>query len=154
VICQEKSQSSGALIRCVANDAKLVSVWISKVSAIVVFVVFRPQARRTFRRTAKRESGFVRGVNDASTRSAESHHLTVAWIGYIAVIRMADDKVRPRLAGTVPPCPRTSRFVPPQLQAKCCHDAAVKAERALEVCDTDEDVGEQTERTFGGFGEA
>jgi hypothetical protein len=60
-----------------------------------------------------RESGFVRGANDASIRGAKGHHLTVAWILRMAVVRMADDKVRPCLACTVPPCPRTSRFVPP-----------------------------------------
>ena len=74
--------------RCVAGDAELVSVWISKVRAIVVFMVLGPQARRTFRRTAMRESGFVRGVNDDSIRGANPHS---PMSDYAALIRPTRD---------------------------------------------------------------
>lgn len=87
----------GLAWRQVTGDTELVSIWISKVGAIVVLVVFRPQARRTFRRAAIGERYGVCIVYNGATLCEESNHLAVTRRRRLLIVWLSDEEQWPRI---------------------------------------------------------
>jgi hypothetical protein len=80
----------------VTGYAKLVAVGISEVRAIVVLVIFGPQARRALGSTTVGEGNGVCALYDSVALGQKGHHLTVALLVWPLVIGRTDDKERPR----------------------------------------------------------
>ena len=82
----------GLAWRQVTGDTELVAIWISKVGAIVMLVVFRPQARRTFRQAAVGERYGVCIVYNGATLCEESNHLAVTPRWRLLIVWLSDEE--------------------------------------------------------------
>jgi len=77
-------------LRRVTYNTELVSLSISEVGAVVVWVVFRPDSWRTFGAAAAHERDAVSFIHDCATFGEKCHHLTVAYFVLLIVVRFAD----------------------------------------------------------------
>ena len=87
----------GLAWRQVTGNTEFVSVWISKVGAIVMLVVFRPKAGPTFRRAAIGQRYGVCIVYNGATLCEESNHLTVTWRRRFLIVWLSDKEQWPRV---------------------------------------------------------
>jgi hypothetical protein len=79
-----------------ASNTELVSLRVSEIRAIVVLVILRPQARRSFGFAAVGESDGECMIYDGATLREERDHLTVAPLVRLPIEGPADEKERPR----------------------------------------------------------
>ena len=125
-----------------AHDAELVAIGIPEVRAVVVLVILRPHARRSFRDTTASNSHIERFIHNGARRCKESHHLPVTCDMGFAIIRSPDEQQRARAGRGLPACPRALSFAEARLNTENCGERRVEAHRSLEVGNADEDVGE------------
>jgi len=123
-----------------AGNTELVSLRVSEVGAIVVFVVLGPQAWCSFRCASVRESDCEGVVHHGPALSEKRDHLAVAWILQLPVKGPADEEEWPRTGMRLPACPRTTTLAEAGLDPKSSHQGAIERERAIEILDANEDV--------------
>jgi len=87
----------GLAWRQVTGDTELVSIWVSKVGAIVMLVVFRPKAGPTFRRAAIGQGYGVCIVYNGATLCEESNHLAVTRRRRLLIGWLSDEEQWPRI---------------------------------------------------------
>lgn len=80
-------------------------------------------------------------IHHGSGRSKKGRHLTVSRVVRLTVVGLADDKIRLLVTNAVPAGSRLVTLAESQFKAKAGHDWLIKTKRAIEVRDTDEDVG-------------
>ena len=122
------------------HNAELVSLSVSEVGAVVVLVVLRPQAGRTFREAALRKRDLVRLIDQRASSSQERDHLTIALAVRLFVVWRANEKEGPWSTGALPTGPRATAIAEPWIVSEASHERAVEPERSLEVTDSYEDM--------------
>ena len=122
------------------RHAKLVSVRILEIRAVVVLVVLRPQTRRTLRGTAVCKRYSIGSVDDGSALRKKSDHLSVSGIVRCAVVGRPDEKERSRTRIRLPARPGTLALAEASRDPKRRHQWIVEAQCAIEVANADEDV--------------
>jgi hypothetical protein len=122
------------------SNAELVSIGVPEVGAIVVLVILRPQARRSFRCASVGERDCDGCIYKRPAFREECDHLTVAWLARLLIERPANEKERPRTGMRLPPCPRAAVVTEASLDAQGSHQRVVESECTVEVADANEDV--------------
>lgn len=75
--------------------AKLVSVWISEICAVIVLVILEPQAWRSLAGATVGQRDCECLLDDRSTLRKKGHHLAVATFVWKLIVGLADEKERP-----------------------------------------------------------
>ena len=127
----------------VTGNAKLVAFRVAEVCAVVVGVVFGPQARGALRSAAIGDSGSMSLIDDGSGLGKKGDHLPVANFVRLLVVRPADQEQGPRVWMRLPASPRTLALAKALVQTEYGHQRTVERKRTFKVRDADEDVGEQ-----------
>ena len=130
----------GSAWRQVTGGTKLVSIWISEVSAIVMLVVLGPQTGRTFGRTTVGERYGVDMIYRSSAHCEECDHLAVATLMRLLVVGLANEEQWPRIGRRLPTSPRQLRIAEARFDAECGHYGVVERKSAVEIGHADKDV--------------
>jgi hypothetical protein len=125
-----------------ASDTNLVAVGITKIRTVVVGMVLRPQPGRAFTAAAMGQRNLMSCPHKRPVCGHERHHLPVARMVRLTVLRLADHKKRAGSTGAVPAGPRFVSLAKTKLEVEALHQRAVKVESSIKVAHADEDVGE------------
>ena len=134
--------SIGFPIGRMTGDTELVAVWVSKVRAIVVGVVFGPQAGLTVRSAAICQRYLMDVTNGSAIGCQKGDHVAVARVRWLFVIRLADEEQRPWAARGLPASPGAAAITEPQLDLQSRHQRLIEAECPIKVTHADENVRE------------
>ena len=104
--------------RRVTRDTELVAIGVSKVGAIVVLMVLRPQTRRTFRCATVGESDAECLIYGSSALCEKGDHVAVTRLRRELVIRLANKEERSWAWSGLPTSPRTASLAEARLDAK------------------------------------
>jgi|SRR5450830_155482 len=122
------------------SNAELVSIWVSKVRAIVIGMVLRAKPWRAFAGAAILQ-GNLMCRSDRSLRSrCEGNHLPIPGVMWLPVMRLANDKEWAFPTGAVPSGPRLLVFTESQFDTEAVHHGAVEVQGAVEVAHAHEDM--------------
>ena len=130
----------GSSWRRMTGDTELVSIWVSEVCAIVVLVIFRPQAWRSLRGATVCERYSIRALNDVATFREEGHHLPIALVVRLVIVGFANEKEGSWIGMRVPASPRATSFAEAGFYSKRGHQWVIESQSAVEVADPNEDV--------------
>jgi len=123
-----------------ARYTKLVPVRVSEIRTVVVFVVLRPEPRRSFCSTAVGERHDIRSVHDATTLCEERDHLAITRLVRQFVVGSADQKEWSWPWSGLPTRPWTFSLAESSCNSEHGHQRIVERERAVEITDANKDV--------------
>ena len=131
---------TGSGLRHMTRDAELVSLSISEVGTVVVLVIFRPQAGRTFRYATMSKRDLVRAVDQRAISSQERDHLAISLPVRCSVVWLANKKQGARLTSTLPTGPRTASVAEPRIVSEASHERVIEPESSFKITDPYEDM--------------
>jgi len=121
------------LLGRMACNTDFVSVGVAKIGAIVVGVVFRPQAGRAFTGAAVVQGGLVRKLNYCSASGKKRNHLTIARLMRRTIKRGADNKKWPWASIGLPASPWAIAFAKAGFNLKHGHERFVKSKTTIKI---------------------
>jgi hypothetical protein len=125
-----------------ANDAELVAIRVSEVSAVVVGMILRPKAWLALARAAIRQCNSICTIYDFASAGQERGHLTIAGIMGLLVVRALDNKQWPGIRRRLPTRPGVFGVYKSRINAERFHQGAVESHSPIKIADADYDVGE------------
>lgn len=128
------------LLCMMTGNTKLVAIGVSKVCAVVVGVVLRPQARLAVTHTAICQSDGVNLIDLFARVRQERNCLPVARVMRLLVKRSTNEEQGPRLRSGLPTSPWTLVFLKAKGNAQRLKNWLVKSQCSGEVAYANHDV--------------
>lgn len=88
----ESARPIGLRLGRMASNAKLVSIGVTEISAVVVLVILGPQTWCALRNATMGQSGLISAANRGPALCEKSHHLSVARLMRLLIVGLSDNE--------------------------------------------------------------